>query len=123
MNNAKINEKIKNIGRKNSLKSSLIKRSSLKTQIIESEVNMDEKENEFNFEEFLTPKKGSKNWIKEQSEIIYNMIHENKINEAAALIREIKNFDFSNINYETKIEIDKVFNYLIDHLSNTLIVI
>jgi len=70
----------------------------------------------------LKPKKGTKNWLKEQSEIIYNLIHDRKIAEAATLINEIRSLDFSQINYESKIEIDKVFKYLIDHLNNTLIV-
>lgn len=130
MKNTKIEENIRSIQRNNSIfaKNSLIRRSYIQTQIIESEANFDDEENanmekeEFIIEEFLKPKKGSKNWLKEQSEIIYNLIHENKITEAAALIREIKNFNFSSINYETKLEIDKVFNYLIEHLNNTLIV-
>jgi hypothetical protein len=50
------------------------------------------------------------------------LVQDKKINEAASLIREIKNFNFAITSYDTKIEIDKVFNYLLEQLNSRLIV-
>jgi len=82
------------------------------------------RKNDLNIAGFLKPKIGSKDWMQEQSEIIYNLIYEKKIIEAAYLIKQIKSFfNFKKIKYEVKVEIDKVFNYFLDQLNFMLIVI
>lgn len=80
------------------------------------------KDENFDMNDFLYPKKGSKEWIKEQSEIIQILIKENKLKEASDLLKEIKNAEFHILNYEQRISIDKMYNYLLEKMNNLLIV-
>ena len=78
---------------------------------------------EFNIDEFLNPQKGSKKWLEEQAEKIRVLINEKKYPETLKLIKEIRNFDLENIDYEMKNEIDLVYNYLIEKLTVSVSVI
>ena len=75
------------------------------------------KNEEFNIDDFLNPKKGSKNWLEEQPEKIRVLIEEKKYQEAVLLIKEIRNCELELVNYETKMEIDKVYNFMIEKLT------
>ena len=72
---------------------------------------------EFNIDEFLNPQKGSKKWLEEQAEKIRVLINEKKYPESLNLIKEIRNYDLENIDYDMKNEIDNVYNYLIEKLT------
>lgn len=85
--------------------------SDLKEDIEENKIE------EFNIDDFLNPPKGSKNWLQEQPEKIRVLIEEKKYHEAVNLIKEIRNCDLEVVNYETKIEIDQVYNYMIEKLT------
>ncbi len=94
----------------------------LKNNTIITELNeeADDKENEnddFNIDDFLNPKKGSKNWLEEQPEKIKVLIEERKYEEAVKLILEIRECDLGNADYENKLEIDNVYNFLIEKLT------
>jgi len=85
--------------------------SDLKEDIEENKIE------EFNIDDFLNPPKGSKNWLQEQPEKIRVLIEEKKYHEAVNLIKEIRNCDLEVVNYETKMEIDQVYNYMIEKLT------
>lgn len=72
---------------------------------------------EFNIEEFLNPQKGSKKWLEEQAEKIRVLINEKKYPESLKLIKEIRNYELENIDYDMKNEIDNVYNFLIEKLT------
>ena len=78
---------------------------------------------EYNIEEFLNPQKGSKKWLEEQAEKIRVLINEKKYPESLKLIKEIRNFELENIDYELKNELDLVYNYLIEKLTVSVNVI
>jgi len=79
--------------------------------------NEENKMEEFNIDDFLNPPKGSKNWLQEQPEKIRVLIEEKKYHEAVNLIKEIRSCDLEVINYETKMEIDQVYNFMIEKLT------
>lgn len=81
------------------------------------EDNEEQKIEEFNIDDFLNPPKGSKNWLQEQPEKIRVLIEEKKYHEAVFLIKEIRMYDLDVINYETKMEIDHVYNFMIEKLT------
>jgi hypothetical protein len=81
------------------------------------EDNEENKMEEFYIDDFLNPPKGSKNWLQEQPEKIRVLIEEKKFHEAVFLIKEIRMFDLDVINYETKMEIDQVYNFMIEKLT------
>jgi hypothetical protein len=51
------------------------------------------------------------------------MINEKKYPESLKLIKEIRNFELENIDYELKNELDLVYNYLIEKLTVSVNVI
>jgi len=85
--------------------------------------NEENKIEEFNIDDFLNPTKGSKNWLQEQPEKIRVLIEEKKYHEAVNLIKEIRMCDLEIINYETKMEIDEVYNFMIEKLTVNISVI
>lgn len=105
-----------------------IKKRQLKTELNPtfSDLKEDLEENkneEFNIDDFLNPQKGSKNWLEEQPEKIRVLIEEKKYHEAVNLIQEIRKCDLEVVNYETKVEIDQVYNFMIEKLTINISVI
>ncbi len=71
----------------------------------------------FQIEDFLNPEKGTKRWIEEQPEKLRVLIDEKKFNECINLVRDIRGCDFEKVDYDVKIEVDNVYNYLIEKLT------
>jgi hypothetical protein len=65
----------------------------------------------------LNPEKGSKNWLEEQPERIGVLIEERKYSEAVNLILEVRSSHLGNADYVTIIEIDNIYNILIEKLT------
>jgi hypothetical protein len=77
----------------------------------------DTQEPDFTIEDFLNPEKGTKRWLEEQPEKLRVLIDEKKFNEAVLLVKEIRVCDIERVDYDIKIEIDNVYNYLIEKLT------
>ena len=74
-------------------------------------------DSDFNIEDFLNPKKGTKRWLEEQPEKLRVLIDEKKFSECVNLVKEICNCELELVDYETKLELDNVYNYLIEKLT------
>lgn len=79
-------------------------------------------DSDFNIEEFLNPKKGTKRWLEEQPERLRVLIDEKKYEECKNLIKEIRYSELDLIDYETKLELDQVYNYFIEKLTVSIAV-
>ena len=96
----------------------------LVTEFIENEEDEEDNQNDdFDIEDFLNPKLGSKNWLEEQPEKIRVLIEERKYDEAVHLLTTIRTSDLSNADYDTKLEIDSVYNFMIEKLTVNISVI
>jgi hypothetical protein len=71
----------------------------------------------FELEDFLNPKKGTKRWLEEQPERLRVMIDEKKYKECVNLIDDIRDCNLEIVDYDVKLEIDQVYNYLIEKLT------
>ena len=71
----------------------------------------------FQIEYFLNPDKGSKRWIEEQPEKLRVLIDEKKFLECINLIKDIRSCNLEKVDYDVKIELDQVYNYLIEKLT------
>lgn len=74
-------------------------------------------EADFQIEDFLNPEKGTKRWIEEQPERLRVLIDEKKFVECINLVKEIRLCDIEKVDYDVKIDIDNVYNYLIEKLT------
>jgi len=74
-------------------------------------------ESGFDLDEFLNPKNGTKRWLEEQPEKLRVLIDEKKFTDCVKLMKEIRISQLDIIDYETKIELDNVYNYLIEKLT------
>lgn len=74
-------------------------------------------ENNFSLDDFLNPKKGSKRWLEEQPEKMKVLIDEKKFGDCVALMKEIRKSDLDIVDYDVKLELDQVYNYLIERLT------
>lgn len=77
----------------------------------------DDEESDFNLDEFLNPKKGDRKWIEEQSERLRVLIDEKKFDECVKLVNDIRACDLGVVEYQTRIDIDDTYNYLIEKLT------
>jgi hypothetical protein len=77
----------------------------------------DTQEPDFTIEDFLNPEKGTKRWLEEQPEKLRVLIDEKKFNEAVQLVKEIRICEVERVDYDIKIELDNVYNYLIEKLT------
>ena len=73
--------------------------------------------NEFNMEQFLNPKPGDKKWLEEQPEKLRVLINDKKYDECIKLIQQIRKVNLYNVDYDTKIELDNAYNYLVEKLT------
>lgn len=88
------------------------------TILIEVHEDAEDKENDdFDIDDFLNPKKGSKNWLEEQPEKIKVLMEERKYEEAVNLILEIRGCNLENADYDSKLEIDNVYNFIVEKLT------
>jgi hypothetical protein len=79
-----------------------------------------EKQKDFDIIEFLNPKEGSKDWLKKQTEIIQLLIEEKKFKEVSEKLIFIKSMnEVNDLNYESQLLIDDVYNFLIEKLCNS----
>jgi hypothetical protein len=74
-------------------------------------------EEDFQLEDFLNPQKGTKRWLEEQPEKLRVLIDEKNFNECVKLVKEIRDCELELVDYDTKLEIDNVYNYLIEKLT------
>lgn len=74
-------------------------------------------EGDFQIEDFLNPEKGTKRWIEEQPEKLRVLIDEKKFADCINLVKEIRACDIEKVDYDIKIDIDNVYNYLIEKLT------
>jgi hypothetical protein len=101
----------------NKTKEHIIKEKSEKLYFEELDVLEKAMEEDFKLDEFLNPKKGTKRWLEEQPEKLRVLIDEKKFVECVRLVKEIRECELELIDYETKLEIDNVYNYLIEKLT------
>lgn len=73
---------------------------------------------EFDIIEFLNPKIGSTNWIKEQAENIGNLIDEKKFRMVADKMQYIRDIveEIDESNYDSRSRIDEVYNKMLEKL-------
>lgn len=101
----------------NKTKEQIIREKSDKLYFEEFDVLEKAMEEDFKLDEFLNPKKGTKRWLEEQPEKLRVLIDEKKFVDCVKLVKEIRECELELIDYETKLEIDNVYNYLIEKLT------
>lgn len=74
-------------------------------------------EADFKLDDFLNPKKGTKRWLEEQPERLRVLIDEKKFLECVRLVNEIRESELDLVDFETKLDLDNVYNYLIEKLT------
>lgn len=101
----------------NKTKESFYKEKNQKVYFEEIDILEKSMEEDFKLEEFLNPQKGTKRWLEEQPEKLRVLIDEKKFNECVKLVMEIRECELELIDYEIKLELENVYNYLIEKLT------
>lgn len=74
-------------------------------------------EENFDFNEFLSPREGSNKWLCENIETLKMLINEKKYDESIGLIIMLRKNDLSKLDYNTCIILDEAYNELIEKLT------